>query len=85
MNKLLTLSFWAVTAVAVAAKPAPPPDLIARIHFVGAEQISADTNSAAFTNLFCSAAAQALRERTLEKLSHFPGTWFKARIAAGAC
>jgi hypothetical protein len=84
MNKLLTLSFWAVTAVAVAAKPAPPPDLIARIHFVGAEQISADTNSAAFTNLFCSAAAQALRERTLEKLSHFPGTWFKARIAAGA-
>jgi len=70
-------------AVAVAARPAPS-DLIARIHFVGAEQISADTNSAAFTNLFCSATAQVLREQTLEKLSHFPGAWFKARIAPGA-
>jgi hypothetical protein len=63
---------------------ASPPDLIARIHFVGAEQISADTNSAAFTNFFCSAEAQALREQTLNKLSHFPYTWFKSRVAAGA-
>src|SRR5208282_6045767 len=62
----------------------PPPDLIARIHFVGAEQISADTNSTAFTNLFCSAEAQALREQTLNKLSHFPYTWFKSRLVAGA-
>lgn len=64
--------------------PPPPPDLIARIHFVGAEQISADTNSPAFTNIFCSAEAQALREQTLNKLSLFPYTRFKSRIVAGA-
>ena len=69
---------------AVAAKASPPPDLIARIHFVGAEQISADTNSAALTNFFCSTEALALREQTLNKLSHFPYTWFKSRLAAGA-
>ncbi|MGA3284279.1 MAG: hypothetical protein ABSD57_07465 [Verrucomicrobiota bacterium] len=82
MNKLLTISFWAVMAVAMAAK-ASPPDLIARIHFVGVEQISADTNSAAFTNFFCSAEAQVLREQTLNKLSHFPYAWFRSRIVAG--
>jgi hypothetical protein len=82
MNKFLTISLCAV--MAMAAKASPPPDLIARIHFVGAEQISADTNSAALTNFFCSAEAQALREQTLNKLSHFPYTWFKSRLAAGA-
>jgi hypothetical protein len=83
MNKFLTISLCLAATAAVAAKT-PTPDLIARIHFVGVEQISANTNSTAFTNLFCSAEAQALREQTLEKLSHFPGTWFKNRIAADA-
>ena len=84
MNKFLIISFGAVITVVVAAQAAPPPDLIARIHFAGAEHISADTNSAALTNFFCSAEAQALREQTLNKLSHFPYTWFKSRLAAGA-
>jgi len=84
VNRFLTISFCAVMTVVVTAKAAPPPDLIARIHFAGAEQISADTNSTAFTNFFCSAEAQALREQTLNKLSHFPYTWFKSRLAAGA-
>ena len=84
MNKFLTVSFYAVMAVAVAAGAAPPRDLIAQVHFIGAQQISADTNSTAFTNFFCSAEAQALREQTLNKLSHFPYTWFKSRLAAGA-
>jgi hypothetical protein len=84
VNKFLAISICAVMAVAVASKAVPPPDLIARIHFAGAEEISADTNSAAFTNLFCSAEALALREQTLNKLSHFPCAWFQSRIAAGA-
>jgi len=84
MNKFLISSFCAVMATVVTAGAAPSPDLIARIHFVGAGQIFADTNSAAFTNLFCSAEAQSLREQTLNKLSHFPYTWFKERIAPGA-
>jgi len=83
MNRFLTISFCAVMTVA-AAKAAPPPDLMARMHFIGADRISADTNSAAFTNFFCSAEAQALRAQTLNKLSHFPYTWFKSRMAAGA-
>ncbi len=82
MNKFLTISFCAV--LAVAAKSAPSPDLIARIHFAGADRISADTNSAAFTNFYCSAEAQALREQTLNKLAHFPYAWFKNRLSAGA-
>jgi len=72
MNKFLAILFCAVTTVAAAAKAPSPPDFIAQIHFAGAEQISADTNSAALTNYFCSAEAQALREQTLNKLSHFP-------------
>jgi hypothetical protein len=67
----------------VVAANASPPDLIARIHFAGAEKISADTNSIAFTNFFCSTEAKALRDQTLNKLSRFPCLWFKSRLAAG--
>ena len=70
---------------AVAAQASlPSPDLMARVHFAGAEQISADTNAVAFTNLWCSPEAQALRDQTLGKLSRAPGTWFKSKIPAGA-
>jgi hypothetical protein len=71
-----------LTGVVQAALPAS--DLIARIHFVGADKISADTNSAAFTNEFCSAEAQALKAQTLDKLAHAPAAWLKGKIAAGA-
>ena len=47
-------------------------DLIAQVHFVGGEQISADTNSLAFTNLWRSPEAQVLRGQTLNKLAHAP-------------
>ncbi len=73
-----------MVAVAAAAQTAPPHDLMARIHFAGANQISADTNSAAFTNLFCSAEAQALKSQTLDKLSRAPAAWFKSEIPPGA-
>ena len=45
---------------------------MARVHFAGAEQVSADTNAIAFTNLWCSPEAQALRDQTLGKLSRAP-------------
>ena len=66
------------------AEAAPRPDLIARIHFAGAERISADTNSAAFTNEFSSAEARALESQTLDKLSRAPAAWFKSKIPPGA-
>ncbi|MFZ0828608.1 MAG: hypothetical protein WAO02_14405 [Verrucomicrobiia bacterium] len=69
---------------AVAAPAAPTaPDLTARIHFAGAGQVSADTNAVAFTNLWCSPDARALRNQTLNKLSHAPYAWFQTKLAPG--
>ncbi|MGA3267055.1 MAG: hypothetical protein ABSE16_09555 [Verrucomicrobiota bacterium] len=64
--------------------PPPPRDVIARVHFAGAARISADRNSAAFTNIFCSAEARALEAQTLDKLARAPGAWFTNKIAPGA-
>jgi hypothetical protein len=85
MKQLLSflLGTGLLAAVAVQASP-PPPDLIAQVHFAGAEQISADTNAVAFANLWCSPEAQALRNQTLGKLSHAPGEWLKSKILPGA-
>jgi len=85
MNKFLTFLYCAALTVAIAAPAAPvTPDLIARVHFAGAGQVSADTNAAAFTKLWCSPEALALRSQTLNKLSRAPYAWFKAKIAPGA-
>lgn len=84
MKKFILILFGAVFfAAAVQASPLSP-DLIAQIHFAGAQPISTDTNSAAFTNLFCSAEARALESQTLDKLSRAPFAWFKSKIPAGA-
>ena len=61
-----------------------PANTIVRIYFAGAGDISSDTNSTAFTNLFCCSQAHALENQTLDKLSHAPGVWFKDKLAAGA-
>jgi len=70
-----------MAAVAVPAAT-PVPDLMAQVHFAGAGQISADTNAVAFTNLWCSPEAQALRQQTLNKLSRAPYNWLKQKIPA---
>lgn len=82
MKKLLWFCLGFLLAVEVRA--APPTDLIARIHFVGAEQIAADPDSAAFTNLWLTPEAQALRHQTLDKLSAAPYAWLQQKISAGA-
>jgi hypothetical protein len=58
-------------------------NLIVRIHFAGAEKISADTNSPAFTNEFCSPVALALESQTLDKLSRAPARWLQYGMPAG--
>lgn len=63
--------------------PPPPPPVIAQIHFAGADNISGDTNSLAFTNEFASAEARALESQTLDKLSRAPGAWFKNKLPPG--
>jgi hypothetical protein len=58
-------------------------NLVVRIHFAGVEKISADTNSPAFTNEFCSPAALALESQTLDKLSRAPAAWLKYGMPSG--
>ena len=91
MKKLFQVLLCTVLVIAGAGRSyahentvavALPPDLIAQVHFVGGEQISADTNSPAFTNLWCSPEAQALREQTLNKLSRVPYEWLRERMTS---
>jgi hypothetical protein len=77
------LCFFAVLTFAVASSPAQT-DLIAQIHFLGGDKISADTNCPGFTNEFCSTEARALESQTLDKLSAVPATWFKSKLPAHA-
>jgi hypothetical protein len=79
-----TSLFLAALVLAAAAKSPAQTDLIARVHFAGADQISADPNHFAFTNEFSSAEARALESQTLDKLSRAPGGWFKSKLAPGA-
>jgi len=81
MKKLIL--FFTLTLVAVAVRAAlPQPDLIAQIHFAGAQKISTDTNSSAFTNEFCSAEALALRAQTADKLSVWLAGWLQSNVGA---
>ena len=82
MKKLLLFSLVLVWAIAVPASPAMDP--FVRLHFIGAERILSDTNSAAFTNFFCSAEAQAVRAQTLDKLSRALVRWGNGPEFAGA-
>ena len=82
--KKMSLFLFGAAWLAAAAVRAAAPDLIAQIHFAGAAQISADTNAAAFTRLWCTPEAQALRSQTLDKLARAPHTWFKAELLPNA-
>jgi len=98
-SALMKKSFWFLFCAGLAAaiagcshfggewnatRTAPPLDLIAQIHFAGAEKISTGTNSVAFTNLFCSSEAQALREQTLNKLARAPYQFLRSRMSPDA-
>ena len=75
----LILPLWLAVAGVRAALPAP--DLIAHIHFAGAQKISAAPNVVAFTNEFCSAEALALRRQTADKLSGWLAGWLQTNAA----
>ena len=82
--KRRTSLFFAALVLAVAPNLPAQTDLIARIHFAGADRIAADPEHVAFTNEFASSEARALESQTLDKLSRVPGEWFKSKIPAGA-
>jgi hypothetical protein len=85
----LSQLLWTITLATSAARAAlPQPDLIAQIHFAGAEKFFAATNAAAFTNEFCSTEALALRSQTADKLARFLAGWLQTNgnvtVADGA-
>jgi hypothetical protein len=78
--KTLTAIF-SLLALAVGTRAAlPQPDLIAQIHFAGAQKISANANVSAFTNEFGSAEALALRAQTADKLSGWLAGWLTTNL-----
>src|ERR1039457_2469902 len=79
-----TSLFLAALVLAAEAKSPAQTDLIARVHFAGAAQSSADPNHFAFSNEFSSAEARALESQTLDKLSRVPGEGFKSKLPPGA-
>jgi len=76
MKKFATVLILSLAAVIVRAA-LPQPDLIARIHFAGAQKISASKESAAFNNEFSSAEALALRKQTADKLANWLPGWLQ--------
>ena len=76
MKKLILL-FTLLLVVSGVYAALPQPDLIAQIHFVGAQKISASANANAFTNEFCSAEALALRIQTANRLSVWLAGWLQ--------
>jgi hypothetical protein len=52
---------------------APATDVLARIHWLGLDRISADTNSARFMNVWRLPQTTALLDQTLDKFSRWPG------------
>jgi hypothetical protein len=74
---------FALLLSALTARAAlPQPDLLAQIHFAGAQKISADPHSQAFTNEFCSAEALALRAQTAAKLAGWLAGWLRTNSNA---
>jgi hypothetical protein len=82
MKKLMTLFTLALAVTGVAAA-LPQPDLLAQIHFAGAQKIMAAPNVRAFTNVFTSPEAVALRRQTVDKLAPWLAGWLQSH-AAGA-
>jgi len=72
------------TSTPVSTNAVTPSGPVVRVHFAGADFISSDTNSLAFTNEFTSLEARALESQTLDKLSRAPGVWFKKLLPSGA-
>jgi hypothetical protein len=82
--KKLVLSILLATAVGGVRAALPSPDLVAEIHFAGAQKILAAKNSSAFTNQFCSAEALALRARVADKFSAWLAGWLQKNVGADA-
>lgn len=82
--KKLSAILAMLTAALSSRAALPQPDLIAQIHFAGAQKISADTNATAFTNEFCSTEALALRAQTADKVAGWLSGWLQTNLNIAA-
>ncbi|HTY89333.1 MAG TPA: hypothetical protein VMB80_17930 [Candidatus Acidoferrum sp.] len=82
--KTSLLLWWGLLLAAAGTAVAAPAGLLVDLHFAGGPAIAADTNALAFSNLWCTAEAQALRHQTLDKLARAPYDRFKQKIVPGA-
>ena len=80
--KKLSILLALVLAVLTGHAALPQPDLIANIHFAGGQNISADRSFLPFADEFSGPEARALANQTMDKLSHAPYGWFRAKLAA---
>jgi hypothetical protein len=81
MKKLTSL--FAALLVAGAVRAAlPSPDLIAKIHFAGAQKFDATPDAAFFANEFSSAEALTLRKQAADKLAPWLAGWLAANTGA---
>ncbi|MBI4323772.1 MAG: hypothetical protein HY674_00750, partial [Chloroflexi bacterium] len=76
---LTGLILSAVGRASPAAAP-PPPEVLARLHFAGAEQLNANTNLATLKGVWSLPATVELRGKALQKLSVFAGELLTNRI-----
>jgi hypothetical protein len=78
-----SLLFFTALLVAGAVRAAlPQPDLIAKIHFAGAQKFDAAPDAAFFENEFSSAEALVLRKQTADKLAPWLAGWLAANTGA---
>lgn len=81
MKKLILLFTSALVGVNAPAA-LPEPDLVARIHFAGGNQVAADKNYPAFRQQFSSPEALALRQQVADKLAPWLAAWLAAPAEA---
>lgn len=83
MKKLVTI-FTVVLAAAIARAALPQPDLLAQIHFAGAQKLSVGKDAVLFNGEFGSPEALALRAQTAGKVSVWLAGWLQKNVAPGA-
>jgi hypothetical protein len=79
----IAILVWVWVSSSRKAAALSPANTIVRIYFAGGANLAADTNSTAFTNIFCCSQARALEKQTLDKLSRAPAAWFKEKLPSG--
>jgi hypothetical protein len=82
MKKFATI-FTLVLAAAIGRAALPQPDLLAQIHFAGAQKISTGKDATLFNAEFGSAEALALRAQAADKVSVWLAGWLQKNVGPG--